>query len=444
MRRKLCAGLVPAVMACIGGLAILNGCKRPVTEIGTSLQEDGDLLGLTSTDTILLDLVTVREDSLETDKLSTAVLGQAYFPGFGWHRGGFSTQLRLSAPDIDFGTNPQVDSVFLQLIYTGDAYGQRGDAFVEVYPLLDSLSYDSAYYSNRVPEHELTDLVDPDFQPIALDPLAPLYVGDDTLAPQIRVFLKDEFGQSLLQNDPAVYASNDAWTTHFPGIYVKTSGGQFGTSAAAVDIVNGVSGLRLFYHNDTDTLEYAFAINALSARINHFQHVWEGDLAAFNDPSVQEIPGDNGLHVFSGSGAKVRMRLPDLAFLKDNPETVINKAELWLPAEEDVHGGRFDRPAELFVLTKNASGEFVATPDQTSGAVNINGGYDAENAAYRFTLTSTIQQHLNESLDSDELYIVSSRGGIAFQGVHLSGSQPIEEDTLAVPRHARIVLTFSR
>lgn len=444
MRRKLCTGLVPAVMACIGGFAILTGCKRPVTEIGTSLQEDGDLLGLTTTDTLSLDMVTVREDSLETDKLSTAVLGQAYFPGFGYHRGSFATQLRLSAPDIDFGENPVVDSVFLQLIYTGDAFGQLGEAFVDVYALTDSLSYDSAYFSNQVPAYDPVNLTDANFQPVPLDPLQPIYVGDDTLAPQVRVYLDDAFGQALLEKDPAVYASNDAWIEHFPGLYVKTSGGAFGTSAVGVDIVNGVSGMRLFYHNDTDTLEYAFGINALSARVNLFDHQWEGDLEPFNDPAVTEIPGDAGLHVFSGSGAKVKMVMPDLAFLKDDPETVINKAELWLPVQEDPHAGRFNRPADLFVLTKNAAGDFVSTPDQTSGAVNINGAFDAVRNAYRFTLTSTMQQHLNGTLPSDELYIVSSRGGIAFQGVHLVGTEPIEGDTSEVPQHARIVLTFSR
>lgn len=443
MRRKFSAGISPAVMACIGGLAILASCKRPVTEIGTSLQEDQDLLGLTTVDTLSLEMVTLREDSLETDKLSTAVLGQAYFPGFGWHRGGLATQLRLSAPDIDFGSNPIIDSLFLQFIYTGDAYGRRGTANFEVYPLLDSLSYDSAYFSNRVPAFLPENLVDPAFQPVHVDPVQPIYIGDDTLAPQIRIYLTDEFGQSLLDLEPEIYASNDAWMSHLPGLFIKTSGGQNESSAAGVDIANGVSGMRMFYHNDTDTLEYAFSVNALSARLNTFDHVWEGELEPLNDPLTEQIPGNSGLHVFSAGGVKVKFTLPNLDFLKADPETVINKAELWLPVKEDPHFGRFTKPSELFILTQNAEGQYVSSPDQTSGAVNINGAYDASNQAFRFTLTSTFQQHLNGLLDSDELFIVSSRAGISFQGVHLTGTQPVEGDTSAVPQHARVVLTFS-
>lgn len=443
MRRKLSAGLIPAVMACIGGFAILTGCKRPITEIGSSLQEEEDLLELVQVDTILLEMETVREDSLETDKLSTGLLGQAYHPGFGWHRGSLATQLRLSAPDIDFGTNPVVDSVFLQLKYTGDGYGQRSDAWMEVYMLEDSLAYDSSYFSNQVPKYVGPNLVDPAFQPIPLDPVAPVYVGDDTLGPQVRIYLTDEFGQTLLDKDPSAYASNDAWLEEFPGLYIKPSGGQFGTSAVGIDIANGTSGMRLFYHNDTDTLEYSFNINALAARINLFDHVWEGELEPFNDPATGTIAGDEALHIYSAGGAKVRFKLPDLAFLKDDPETVINKAELWLPVQDDPHAGRFTTPADLFVLLSDGDGAFISTPDQTSGAVNINGNFDESKNAYRFTLTSTFQQHLNGTLASDELFLVTSRGGISFQGVHLAGTEPLEGDTAEVPQHARVVLTFS-
>ena len=138
---KLRAGILATVMACLFGLATLNSCNRPETEIGLGYAE-ADLLGLSQTDTLTLRCRTVREDSLQSDNLSTAVLGRMFHPDFGWHTAGFVTQFRLSAPDIDFGTNPLVDSIYLSLRYTGDSYGELSPQTIEVYELEDSLRYD--------------------------------------------------------------------------------------------------------------------------------------------------------------------------------------------------------------------------------------------------------------------------------------------------------------
>ena len=114
---KLIAGTHAAVWASIGGIAILAGCKRPDTEVGLDYAQE-DLLTLQQTDTIGIEFVTVREDSLETGGgpaggLSTAVLGSMEHPQFCMHQGGFITQLRLIEPDFDFGDSPTIDSVYL-------------------------------------------------------------------------------------------------------------------------------------------------------------------------------------------------------------------------------------------------------------------------------------------------------------------------------------------
>ena len=438
---KLRAGFLATVMACTLGFATLNSCNRPETEVGLGYAE-ADLLGLSQTDTLTLRCRTVREDSLQADNLSTAVLGRMYHPDFGWHTGGFVTQFRLSAPDIDFGSNPQVDSVYLSLRYTGDSYGQLSSQTIEVYELEDSLQYDSTYYSNHAFAHMVEDLVDPMFQPVPLNPNEVLYFGNDTVSPQARIYLNDAFGQKLLEAGTEVYDSNESWNNFFRGLHIAPNPMLGGEGAVGIDLISGLSYMRLHYHNDEDTLYYDYIINPLSARSNLFSHEWQGAFQALSEPFVDEVDHPL-LGVFSGAGLKTQITLPHLATWKETigSNSAIHKAELWLPVDQDHNNAHYPIPNQLFILTENELGEPISTPDQSSIGLNINGNYDAEERAYRFNISQTMQRMLNGTLDSDLLYVVSSRAGISFQGVAIEG--PLAQEVDSIPRNARLVVTWS-
>ena len=107
-------------------IAILSGCKKPDSSVGIGNLPDEDMMSLVTIDTLTVEMVTVREDSLKTDELSSAVLGKVFHPRIGTVNASFATQLRLDYPNIDFGLNPVADSIFLKLKYTGDAFGTLG------------------------------------------------------------------------------------------------------------------------------------------------------------------------------------------------------------------------------------------------------------------------------------------------------------------------------
>ena len=216
---KITASQYGAVVASILGFAVLTGCKKPTTDIGLEFAQE-DLLSLNQTDTLALSFETVREDSLETSHLSTAVLGNMEHPFFGMHQGSFAAQLRLSAPDIDFGPNPVVDSIYLSLHYSGDQYGQLSPQNIHVEALVDTLSLDSDYYSNASLATTEINLADPAFQPVVLNPGEILYFNSDTVAPEVLVYLDNAFGQSLLDADSSVYDSNQDWREYFPGLLI--------------------------------------------------------------------------------------------------------------------------------------------------------------------------------------------------------------------------------
>ena len=430
-------------------LLIFIGCKKPDSSIGLGLQPQSDMFGLFHSDTLTLDMVTVREDSLATARLSTAVLGRVFTPRIGWTTAGFATQLRLSAPGIDFGDNPLVDSMFLSLRFTGDTYGQLSDQSMLVHQLADSLSYDSSYYSNFSPEITHDVLNDVYQGQVSINPSEDLIIGEDTIVSQIRLNMNPTLGQTILDQDTSVFQDNESWLNFFPGIVVSTLGD--GVGATGIDISSGLSLLRLHYHNDTDTSFYDFIISPLSARVNMFSQDYVGDLSYLNTPPSDSafVSGNKSLYVMSGSGLKIQLRIPFLNSITDSlgHERAVQKAELILPIDESFFDSRYPPHEQLFILTENSEGVSVSTPDQVSLGINIDGYYDYSTKEYHFNISRTIQQLLNRETEvgygnfSPEypvppLYIVSSKAGISIQGAVIRG-------TGVDLNRARLVLTCS-
>lgn len=445
--KKFTASPYGAVMAGLLGVAVLAGCKKPDTEIGLEYAED-DLLGLYQTDTLALNFETVREDSLETSHLSTAVLGNMEHPFFGMHQAGFAAQLRLSAPDIDFGSNPQVDSIYVSLRYTGDRYGHLSPQYIHVRELADSLTLDSNYFSNRNFQTTGEELEDLAYQPVVLNPTQDLYINDDTIAPEVRIYLSDAFGQRLLEAGADVFASNQAWSDYFKGLFIEPAEGSFGSGAVGIDLVSGASRMRLHYHNDADSAEvFDFNITALSPRSNVFAHQWYPPFQALDEQFITAVSGSVVAGVFSGAGLKTRITFPTLEAwnAERGSNRAVHKAELWLPVDPQYNDPRYPIPAQLFVLTENESGLPISTPDQTSIGLTINGNFDVAQQSYRFNISQTLQQMLNGTFPSDQLFIVASRAGISLQGVVLNGPEavPSAGDTSAWKPNARLVLTWS-
>ena len=438
-------------------IVLFTGCVKPESSIGLGLQPETDLLNLVTTDTLTLEIFTVREDSLETDELSTAVLGRVFQPRIGWTTAGFATQLRLSAPGVNFGTNPQVDSIFLSLRFTGDTYGQLSPQSLLVQQLTDSISLDSTYYSNFNPE-VTHDILNDELQGrVSLNPSDDLIIGEDTIVSQIRLNLKSSLGQTILDQDTSVFNNNESWLDFFPGIVVSTQGN--GVGAAGIDISSGLSLMRLHYHNDTDTSFYDFLISPLSARVNMFSQDYVAALSTLNSPANDSVFVDGGrsLYIMSGAGLKTHIKIPFLESINNSIDTIsgdtislgcaIQKAELIFTLDDSYFDSRYPPQDQLYILTENSEGSPISTPDQMSLGVNIDGYYDSQNKTYRFNISRSIQHLLNRSSGAyygnfspenpiPPFYIVSSRAGISIQGVVLNGTDAGEN-------RPQLVITYS-
>ena len=140
-----------------------------------------------------------------------------HHPFFGMHKGSFAAQLRLSAPDIDFGPNPVVDSI-LSLHYSGDRYGQLSPQNIHVEALVDTLSLDSDYYSNASFATTEINPADPAFQPVVLNPEI-LYIVAIPWPPRFGSTSTMRLGNPCSMLIPR-YDSNQDWREYFPGLLI--------------------------------------------------------------------------------------------------------------------------------------------------------------------------------------------------------------------------------
>ena len=153
--------------------------------------------------------------------------------------------------------------------------------------------------------------------PWTFEPTSDLYVGNDTLAPQLRLPMKLDAAQSILDLDSASFDNNASWFDALPGVAIQHAGDGHGI--AALDINSGLSVMRLHYHNDSDTTFYDFLVSPLSARVNVFDHHFTGELSALQGiDAAASLPGDQQSLVISASGCKTRVRFPYLDAFQDS------------------------------------------------------------------------------------------------------------------------------
>lgn len=428
MRRSHVAALLLSL------IVALTQCTRPEQDLGLNLQPEGDLLNVFQTDTVTLIAYTEVEDSLQTDELSQSLLGNTVDPVTGRIMTSFYTQVRLAAPDIDFGSNPVCDSIILALKYTGQAYGRLTDQYFGVYEIADALDQAETYASNRDFSLVGNNLVDFSRQPLRIAPAQRLVIGGDSVNPQLRIPLELSFGERLLTAGADVYSTNADWLEYFKGLYVQSL--SLDGAVLNVDLVDVESRLRLYYHNDTDTLFYDYNINSLCARSNRFQHVFANAAAGIAPGSP--LDGSSQVLVQGAAALKARIELP---YIDDftAERRVINKAELIVPVAEALDGRSKPIP-QIFVLTENEEGQAVGLPGQLSTTIEIGGAYNAQSNSYRFNITRWFQDYLNGNQAVKRLYLVSGSAGISSLRSVLAGPAASNDDPEA---NMRLVVSYS-
>ena len=417
-------------------LAIVS-CKKEETEIGNNLQ-DGNL-DVQTTDTFTIRAFTEEYDSLESDETSVNLLGAYHDPIFGGVNCGFVTQIvpeafTQSFPDL---VDLTVDSVVLALRYTSiNYYANLDDITVEVFEIDDVLERDDqAYYTFEDPTILGDNLVESAPMVLSPDVVKDVVVGNDTLAPQLRIRLKPEVGEDLISDSNAGLMGENFATNTFKGLYVRVAVDEgaphFGLTSGQGTILyfsleNLLSKMTLYYKGITGTPEeFDFDINSNCARYNRILYDRSGTSLATD---MEDETGEADFYI-QGGALRAVIEIPHIRKFYENEAgefepRIINEAKLILPIQ-DFQSDPFDPATRLFFARKVDEKLSTFTEDYGFGST-VSGNtvvYDESAKEFRFTLTREIQGILNGDFESDgyriypPAFFASTIERIIFNGV---------------------------
>ena len=260
----------------IGALLLaLAACKKSPETIGNGLISDDNHIGMYHTDALEL-VCHSYLDSIGTKNVSNGLLGSINDPVFGLSQAGFCTQLRFSAAGQNFGTNPIVDSVVMQLYLSG-YYGDTTTwQTVHAYQLTDTLSSDTSYYNYTEVAIDGTDYANGyQFQP---HPRTKMHVvGTDTVGqPIIRIPLNNSLGEYLIHLDSTVYKDPALFKAQFHGLCLKCDPAPGNGSICYINLTNNTfTTLQLYYHNAATpekAMRYDYYITSADTYFNQISH----------------------------------------------------------------------------------------------------------------------------------------------------------------------------
>ena len=417
-------------------LLLSSACTKRPNQIGADLQPNQGLIQLHYSDTIDIIAYSVKEDSVRTDHTESNLLGSMKDPIFGTTVAGFYTQVRLSTSTHDFGTNPQLDSLVLQLAYSGYYGDTTAIQTIHVYELLDSLSIDSAYFSNQIKPTDVTDYANYSFAP---KPNKAFVLDEDTLSPLIRVRLSDlspALGNKLLAATTDDLSSNDAFLDYFDGLYVTADAVSQGGAIMYFNLPVNLSRMTIYYSNDAeDSLRYEFFITSTEARYNRYTHLDYAD--AESEFKNQVVNGDtllgrNKFYLQAMSGLKARLRFPGLSDIQQsaNGKIIVNEAKM-IFTSMSLDTVMYYAPTQLALVRNNNDGTYSILDDQLEGESYFGGSYRSSYNNYQFRLNRYVQELLsNDSLTDDPGLLLFIQGSSARANrLILNGTDP-QVDTL--------------
>ena len=393
------------------GLALIGltiaSCKKSPESIGDNLISGDDYIAIYHTDTTQI-LCHSYLDSVATRNASYTLLGAMRDPVFGATEAGFYTQFRPSVAGQNFGSNPVVDSLVLQLYLVGYYGDTTTMQTVNVYELTDSLSYDATYYNHSTVATSNIDYANSyQFSP---RPKTKVHIiGTDTVVqPIIRIPLSQELGNQLVGLDTAAYSRPDLFKQQFPGLYVTCAPLGSGGAISSISLTNNTySLLQLYYHNAATPekpMRYNFYVTSSDTYFNHFDHDYTQGNPEFVSQLVdgQEGLGQSTLFLQTMGGVRAKVLFPNLAHWADTLEgcrMVVNEARLILPASVLVDSV-YKAPSAFMIVGISSDTTTYLLPDYLEGSSFFDGNYSSSRNEVAFRITEYMQSIIMKKKDN--------------------------------------------
>jgi hypothetical protein len=377
-------------------------CTDPNT-IGLEVQPASDKIILGNNNLNNFDVLTQSEDSIRTDKAITLILGEINDPVFGSNIGAFRTQVLLTENNTDLGENPVVDSVILSYSYSG-YYGELEEfSGLDLIQIQTDLHKDTVYYSNSY-----------DLSVGSIDNIENFNLSDDSENPCIRIKLRNEFGQQIINLGSDILQDNESFLQEFKGLSILA---QAENTMLYLNPNGTNSFLKIYYHNDSsdgDTLSLDFELGGDVARMNLFNQKNEYDL----------LQDQSNAYIQSMSGYKIKMSINNIDSIRSVLEDkVINRVSVVFKLK-DGSQTEYSAHDKLVLVRINQDGDNVFLSDFTIGGDVYFGG-NLENERYEFNITRYFFQLLNNESYTNDLYllpagaVVNSNRTIISKGINL-------------------------
>ena len=361
----------------------LFSCTDPNT-IGLEVQPASDKIILGNNNLNDFDVLTQSEDSIRTDKAITLILGEINDPVFGSNIGAFRTQILLTENNTDLGENPIVDSVILSYSYSG-YYGELEEfSGLDLTQIQTDLHKDTVYYSNSY-----------DLSVGSIDNIESFNLSDDSENPFIKIKLRNEFGQQIINLVSDILQDNESFLQEFKGLSILA---QAENTMLYLNPNGTNSFLKIYYHNDSsdgDTLSLDFELGGDVARMNLFNQKNEYDL----------IQDQSNAYIQSMSGYKIKLSINNVDSIKSVLEDkVINRVSVVFKLK-DGSQTEYSAHEKLVLVRINQDGDNVFLSDFTIGGDVYFGG-NLENERYEFNITRYFFQLLNNESYTNDLYLL--------------------------------------
>ena len=397
--------LSKALIAPVLAVLLWSGCKDPEM-VGLNTIPNTQGFGVQTTDTFTIEGAHYLVDSLITSNLSTAyLLGGMNDPVFGKVSSTLYTQFHLESSNVNFGTDPTIDSVVVYLNYHG-GYGSldklKGYQEIEVFELDEILDGSETYYQET--SHSATTLRGSvGFSP---DLVTGLTVPSpaDTLefGPTLRIPIDPDYGQTILNAGTDALASNDEFVKVIKGLVFKPKVDILLPSEGSIlyfDMDDSQTRMRLYYKQSGENKVFDLFVHPTAATYTAFDHEFPQELL---DDTGNTVAGEEFLYVQAVGGVRSELRFPTFRNLalddEGNERSIsINKAELVIPIEGENYAD-FDPPIILdltFDVFNNDSIHSEVVDDFAEGVEHFGGVIDVEGPEYRFNVSRQMQWFLN-------------------------------------------------
>ncbi|HLO91495.1 MAG TPA: DUF4270 domain-containing protein, partial [Lentimicrobium sp.] len=394
--------------------ALIWSCKKEPDLLGLDLIPEGDLLNHEYIDTVTIEAITIKEDTLKTKNLAISMLGSINDSVFGRTTTSIYTRFVLPSNKVVFGNSAVVDSIFLSLPYKGIYGDSLAVQHVRIYELNDSIiattfTKPNSYYQFSTLPVGSELIGESTFVPNLEDSV---YINNNKTVPLMKIPLSLDFANRIVTLKDTL--TNTIFKNNFKGLFITVDDANTpGTGAIMyLNPTSQYSRIYMYYRyintsSKPDTSSFSFYLNG--ERFMNFDHNgYQGAdpdlISQFNGNT--ETAGDK-LFLQSTGGAKIKFSLPYIKNLASR-KIAIHEASLILENADTL--SHYPIPSLLAIRSLTDKGQYEPLIDEKVEGASYLGGYASDNK-YRFRITRYIQNRVLNPDEKDYGLVVLNVGG---------------------------------